>query len=166
MKFDICLVFFCFFLNDCFNFVSYMNFQLRTRNSTRGFVRPLVRPYVVIELESVKTLISAPAHPSATGIGRVSGLVLLSLLLNSFSFFYCFFFLISSFSSSLLFPHLPHSSSSSFLFFLFPLLPHFLLILTILLLPHYSSPSLLFFFFLTILLLPFLSSTISLRRGL
>ena len=30
---------------------------------------------MVIELESVKTRISAPAHPSATGIGRVSGLV-------------------------------------------------------------------------------------------
>ena len=30
---------------------------------------------VVIELESVKARISAPAHPSATGIGRVSGLV-------------------------------------------------------------------------------------------
>jgi len=29
----------------------------------------------MIELESVKTRISAPAHPSATGIGRVSGLV-------------------------------------------------------------------------------------------
>ena len=32
---------------------------------------------MVIELESVKTRISAPAHPSATGIGRVSGLVFL-----------------------------------------------------------------------------------------
>ena len=31
---------------------------------------------MVIELESVKTRISAPAHPSATGIGRVSGLAL------------------------------------------------------------------------------------------
>ena len=29
---------------------------------------------MVIEFESVKTRISAPAHPSATGIGRVSGL--------------------------------------------------------------------------------------------
>ena len=56
---------------------------MRTRNSIRGFVRPSVRPSVgpsvrwsvVIELESVKTRISAPAHPSATGIGRVSGLV-------------------------------------------------------------------------------------------
>ena len=37
---------------------------------------------VVIELESVKTRISAPAHPSATGIGRVSGLVALLLLPN------------------------------------------------------------------------------------
>ena len=50
----------------------------------RDFVRPSVCPSVrpsvrwsimVIELESVKTRISAPAHPSATGIGRVSGLV-------------------------------------------------------------------------------------------
>ena len=41
-------------------------------------VGPLVRPSVmVIELESVETRISAPAHPSATGIGRVSGLVFL-----------------------------------------------------------------------------------------
>ena len=44
-------------------------------------VGPLVRRSVgpsvmVIELESVKTRISAPAHPSATGIGRVSGLVM------------------------------------------------------------------------------------------
>ena len=39
-------------------------------------VRRSVGPSVmVIELESVKTRISAPAHPSATGIGRVSGLV-------------------------------------------------------------------------------------------
>ena len=30
---------------------------------------------MVIEFESVKTRISASAHPSATGIGRVSGLV-------------------------------------------------------------------------------------------
>ena len=53
---------------------------LWTRNSIRGFVRPSVRLSVrpsvmVIELKSVKTRISAPAHPSATGIGRVSGLV-------------------------------------------------------------------------------------------
>ena len=34
---------------------------------------------MVIELESVKTLISAPAHPSAAGIGRVSGLVTMKL---------------------------------------------------------------------------------------
>ena len=32
---------------------------------------------MMIELESVKTRISAPAHPSAAGIGRVSGLVCL-----------------------------------------------------------------------------------------
>ena len=37
-------------------------------------VRQSIGPSVVIELESVKTRISAPAHPSATG-GRVSGLV-------------------------------------------------------------------------------------------
>jgi len=35
---------------------------------------PSVREH---ESESVKTRISAPAHPSATGIGRVSGLVFL-----------------------------------------------------------------------------------------
>ena len=35
----------------------------------------------MIESKSGKTRISAPAHPSATGIGRVSGLVLLLLLL-------------------------------------------------------------------------------------
>ena len=55
------------------------HFQLRTRNSIRGFVGPSVGPsvgpFVVIELEIVKTRISAPAHPSATGIGRVSGLI-------------------------------------------------------------------------------------------
>ena len=34
---------------------------------------------MVIELESVKTHITAPAHPSATGIGRVSGLVWVGL---------------------------------------------------------------------------------------
>ena len=33
---------------------------------------------MVIELEIVKTRISAPAHSSATGIGRVSGLVALA----------------------------------------------------------------------------------------
>ena len=44
--------------------------------SVRWSVGPLVCRSVVIELESVKTRISAPAHPSATGIGRVSGLVL------------------------------------------------------------------------------------------
>ena len=38
-------------------------------------VGPSVRRSVVIELESVKIGISAPAHPSATSIGRVSGLV-------------------------------------------------------------------------------------------
>ena len=36
---------------------------------------PSIRPSVTIKSKSVKTCISAPAHPSATGIGRVSGLV-------------------------------------------------------------------------------------------
>ena len=40
----------------------------------------------MIELESVKRRISAPAHPSATGIGRVSGLV--SFLFSLFSPFF------------------------------------------------------------------------------
>ena len=49
-------------------------------------VRPSVRPSVgwsvgEHEWKSVKTRISAPAHPSATG-GRVSGLVLLLLPLH------------------------------------------------------------------------------------
>ena len=35
---------------------------------------------MVIELESAKTRISAPAHPFATGIGRVSGLVIVFLI--------------------------------------------------------------------------------------
>ena len=48
---------------------------MRTRNSIRGFVRPLVGRSVTLELKSGKTRISAPAHLSATG-GRVSGLVL------------------------------------------------------------------------------------------
>ena len=38
----------------------------------------------MIELVSVKTRISAPAHPCATGIGRVSGLVLRSIALSLF----------------------------------------------------------------------------------
>ena len=47
-----------------------------TRNSKIDFVRPSVGPLVmVIKLENVKTRISAPAHPSATGIDRVSSLV-------------------------------------------------------------------------------------------
>ena len=41
---------------------------------------------VTLESKSGKTRISAPAHPSATGIGRVSGLVsLTSLLLPKWS---------------------------------------------------------------------------------
>ena len=43
--------------------------------SVRPSVRPSVGPSGVIELKSGKTRISAPAHPSATGIGCVSGLV-------------------------------------------------------------------------------------------
>ena len=49
----------------------------------RGFVHSSVRrsvgPSVMIELENVKTRISAPAHLSATG-GRVSGLVVAILI--------------------------------------------------------------------------------------
>ena len=45
------------------------------RSSVRRLVGRLVGWSVVIEFESVKTRISAPAHPSATGIGRVSSLV-------------------------------------------------------------------------------------------
>ena len=61
---------------------------MRSCNSIIGFVRPSVPPsvlplvrwsvgpsFMVIELDSVKTRISAPAHPSATGFGCVSGLV-------------------------------------------------------------------------------------------
>ena len=61
------------------NFISFFSLQLRTRNAIKGFVHPSVgpsvHPSVIIKFESVKTCISAPAHPSATG-GRVSGLVL------------------------------------------------------------------------------------------
>ena len=42
------------------------------RPSVRWSVGPLVRKH---ESKGVKTRISATAHPSATGIGRVSGLV-------------------------------------------------------------------------------------------
>ena len=53
---------------------------MRRRISIRGCVRPpvclSVGPSVMIESKSVKTRISTPAHPSATGIGRVSGLVI------------------------------------------------------------------------------------------
>ena len=54
--------------------------RLCTRNSVRGFVRPSVHPSVCRsvgghESKRAKTRISAPAHPSATGMGRVSGLV-------------------------------------------------------------------------------------------
>ena len=50
----------------------------------RGFVCPSVHPSVgwsvgEHESKSGKTSVSAPAHPSATGIGRVSGLVFLML---------------------------------------------------------------------------------------
>ena len=47
---------------------------LSVRPSVRPSVHPSVRWSVMIESKSVKTRISAPAHPSATG-GRVSGLV-------------------------------------------------------------------------------------------
>ena len=60
---------------------------MRPRISINGSVRPSVRPSVgwlvgwsvTLESKSGKTRISAPAHPSATGIGRVSGLVFLFL---------------------------------------------------------------------------------------
>ena len=55
---------------------------LSVRPLVRWSVGPLVRwsvgPLVMIEYESAKTLISAPAHLSATSIGRVSGLVSLA----------------------------------------------------------------------------------------
>ena len=72
--------------------IRFHNFQLRTRNSIRGFLRPSVhwsvrmsvclsawvekwenkrfRTFLVVD-----SCISSPAHPSATGV-RVSGLVL------------------------------------------------------------------------------------------
>ena len=52
-------------------------FKLRTSDCKRGFVRPPVRPSVCwcARVEKRKPRILAPAHPSATGIGRVSGLV-------------------------------------------------------------------------------------------
>ena len=54
---------------------SLPSFKLQTCNSIRGFVGLLVHSSVTIKLESVKTRISAPAHPSTTG-GCVSGLVI------------------------------------------------------------------------------------------
>ena len=46
------------------------------RDIVRRSVGPSVRwSVMVIESGSVKMRISAPAHPSATGIGHVSGLV-------------------------------------------------------------------------------------------
>ena len=94
------------------------HFQLRTRNSIRGFVRPSVgwsvRRSVTLELKSGKNLISAPAHPSATG-GRVSSLVLFSLLFLRLSHFFLVVFLSIPFLLFFLFfPFL------SFLSFLFP----------------------------------------------
>ena len=73
---------------------------MRTRNSIRIkealSVHLSVGPSAMIELENLKTRISAPVHPSATGIGRISGLVhffLLCLLLHLFLSFLlsCFF---------------------------------------------------------------------------
>ena len=56
-----------------FSLFLFLFFKSRTGDSIRGFVRPWVRPS--LESKSGKTRISAPAHPPATGIGRVSGLV-------------------------------------------------------------------------------------------
>ena len=47
--------------------------QLYEALSVHRSVGPLVRRSGVIELKSGKTGKSAPAHPSITGIGRVSG---------------------------------------------------------------------------------------------
>ena len=47
----------------------FIYFELRTRNSIRAFVLLSVRQSVgVHELKSVKTRISTPAQPSATGM--------------------------------------------------------------------------------------------------
>ena len=57
--------------------------QMRIRESISGFVNPsirlLVRRSVMIELESVKPVIYAPTQLSASGIGRVYGLVVFVL---------------------------------------------------------------------------------------
>ena len=56
--------------------VADTQFYKRLCPSVRPSVHRSVGPSVmVIELKSVKTRIFAPAHPSATGIGRASGLV-------------------------------------------------------------------------------------------
>ena len=47
----------------------------------------------------MKTRISAPAHPSATGIGRVSGLVIISLYIALDFFSLAFFSYLSLFYS-------------------------------------------------------------------
>ena len=46
--------------------------HLAHNTAESALVRQLVRDH---KSKSVKTRISSPAHPSATGIGRVSGLV-------------------------------------------------------------------------------------------
>ena len=61
-------------------FSVFTTFSLRTHNSKKAFVHWSIRLSVcpsIIEHESrsMKTRIFAPAHPSATGVGRVSGLV-------------------------------------------------------------------------------------------
>ena len=71
------LSFFSFFFSFLIFFFLVADTQLYKR------LRPSVGPFagrsvMVIELETVKTRISAPAHPSATGIGRVSGLVIVA----------------------------------------------------------------------------------------
>ena len=66
-----------------------------TTRSVRLSVHPSVGRSVTLESKSGKTRISAPAHPSATDISRVSGLVFfLSFFLSFFfSFFLSLFFL-------------------------------------------------------------------------
>ena len=54
---------------------SFITFLVADTQLHKRLCPAVRRSVMVIELESVKICISAPAHPSATGIGRVSGLV-------------------------------------------------------------------------------------------
>ena len=76
---SILFFFFHFFLSPILFFSIRGFFRPSVGRSVHWSVGPLVREH---ESKSVKTRISAPAHLSATGIGRVSGLV----------FFHLFFF--------------------------------------------------------------------------